>query len=98
MSGLAQASGRNALSWENKLNKDLEYIQHITFLADVRIILKTVGKVFLKQKEEEFRDVSEVDLAEDYGDYLLETGFINQEEYNEKRKCAETITSNYITG
>lgn len=91
LSGLAQASGRNALTWENKLEKDLEYIRHISFGEDVRIIIKTVGKVFLKQKEEELKDVSEVDLADDYGDYLLKLGRINYTEYATKQEEAKQI-------
>lgn len=91
LSGLAQASGRNALTWENKLNMDLEYIKHISFLEDVRIIIKTVGKVFLKQKEEEFQNVSEVDLAEDYGVYLLREGKVDKQTYDEKMDLARTL-------
>ncbi len=91
LSGLAQASGRNALTWENKLNKDLEYIKHISFLEDVRIIIKTIGKVFLKQKEKELQDVSEVDLAEDFGEYLLKTRKVSKEKYNDMQNLAIRI-------
>ena len=91
LSGLAQASGRNALTWENKLNKDLEYIKHITILEDVKIILRTIGKVFLKQKEEGLEGSSEVDLAEDYGDYLLKRKQISLEEFKEKNREALEI-------
>ena len=88
LSGLAQASGRNALTWDVKLNKDLEYIYHVTFLEDLRIIAKTVGKVFLKQKDKELHNISEVDLAEDYGDYLLNSNQISREEYEKKQEEA----------
>lgn len=91
LSGLAQANGRNAISWESKLNKDLEYIHHITFIQDVRIILKTIGKVFLKQKERGIQNVSEVELAEDYGDYLLSVGKVSNDVYAKKMKEAEDI-------
>jgi len=91
LSGLAQASGRNALTWENKLNIDLEYIKTITFFEDVRIIIKTVGKVFLKKKEEEYQNVSEVDLAEDLGDYLLREGKVDKQTYTDKIDLARTI-------
>lgn len=45
LTGLAQVSGRNAISWEAKFQKDIEYIHKITFLGDIGIILLTVGKV-----------------------------------------------------
>ena len=41
LTGLAQVSGRNAISWEEKFNKDIEYINNITFIGDCKIILKT---------------------------------------------------------
>lgn len=44
LSGLAQVNGRNALSWEDKFDYDLEYIKKITFLGDCKIIFQTVAK------------------------------------------------------
>ncbi|MEF9946663.1 MAG: sugar transferase [Lachnospiraceae bacterium] len=49
LSGLAQVHGRNALSWEDKFNLDIEYVSHITFLIDIRIILATVKKVVIRE-------------------------------------------------
>ena len=46
LTGLAQISGRNALSWEDKFRYDLEYVNNISFGMDVSIVLKTVGNVF----------------------------------------------------
>lgn len=46
LTGLAQVSGRNAITWEEKFALDLQYISHITFLNDVKIMFATVGKVF----------------------------------------------------
>lgn len=43
--GLAQVNGRNAISWEDKFEWDVKYTNHITFLGDVSIILKTVKTV-----------------------------------------------------
>lgn len=91
LSGLAQANGRNAISWDDKLKLDLEYINHINFFEDVRIILKTIGKVFLKHKENGLKKVSEVDLAEDYGDYLLARNIITRDEYLERIDYANRI-------
>ena len=50
LSGLAQVNGRNALSWEEKFKLDVEYVNNITFLGDVKIIFQTVWKAFAKQE------------------------------------------------
>ena len=49
LTGLAQVNGRNSISWEEKFNDDLKYIKKITFIEDIKIILKTVGKVFKRE-------------------------------------------------
>lgn len=43
--GLAQVNGRNSISWEEKFEWDVKYVEHVTFLQDCRIILKTIGVV-----------------------------------------------------
>ena len=43
--GLAQVNGRNAISWEDKFDYDVEYVDHITFLGDWKIIFQTAGTV-----------------------------------------------------
>lgn len=48
LTGLAQISGRNAIQWEEKFKEDIEYISKITFIQDIKIILKTFVKVFKK--------------------------------------------------
>lgn len=45
LTGLAQVNGRNALGWEDRFAYDLEYVNHLTFLMDIKIIGMTVGKV-----------------------------------------------------
>jgi lipopolysaccharide/colanic/teichoic acid biosynthesis glycosyltransferase len=45
VTGLAQVSGRNALSWEDKFAKDVEYVDRRSFALDLRIVVATVGKV-----------------------------------------------------
>lgn len=45
LTGLAQINGRNAISWEEKFHLDVEYVDHITFIGDMKIILGTVLKV-----------------------------------------------------
>ncbi|MCI9162626.1 MAG: sugar transferase [Lachnospiraceae bacterium] len=49
LTGLAQVHGRNAVSWEERLNWDVEYVDHISFLGDWRIILKTVWTVLSRE-------------------------------------------------
>jgi len=49
LTGLAQVNGRNAVSWEEKFRMDLEYVENITFSGDVRIILKTVRAVLIRE-------------------------------------------------
>lgn len=46
LSGLAQVSGRNYVSWEDKFKMDLDYISHISFITDVKLILRTIKVVF----------------------------------------------------
>lgn len=46
LTGLAQVNGRNAISWEEKFLEDLEYIKNMGVKNDIKIIFKTVGKVF----------------------------------------------------
>lgn len=43
--GLAQVNGRNAISWEEKFNWDVKYVDHVTFLGDWKIIFQTVVTV-----------------------------------------------------
>lgn len=45
LTGLAQISGRNLLRWEEKLSKDVEYVNNYSFLYDLKIIVKTMQKV-----------------------------------------------------
>lgn len=47
--GLAQVSGRNAISWEEKFDLDVEYVDNITFLGDWKIIFKTVWTVLKRE-------------------------------------------------
>lgn len=49
VTGLAQVNGRNAISWEKKFEYDVQYVDHITFLGDWKIMFKTVGKVFKRE-------------------------------------------------
>ncbi|MBQ3528558.1 MAG: sugar transferase [Clostridia bacterium] len=87
LTGLAQVSGRNAITWEKKLSIDLEYIESVTFVGDLRIILLTVIKVFRRE------DISEegFDTAEDLGDYLLRKDAIDKDYHKEMLSEAERL-------
>jgi hypothetical protein len=45
LTGLAQVNGRNAISWEEKFRYDVEYVDNLSLLLDIKIILKTALKV-----------------------------------------------------
>src|SRR5699024_8357014 len=49
LSGLAQVNGRNSITWEEKFSFDIKYVNKVTFLKDLIILLKTLQKVFLKE-------------------------------------------------
>ena len=91
LSGLAQTRGRNAISWDGKLATDLEYIRHVTFLGDVKIIFDTVRQVFFKEKGLKDSDVDEVEITDDFGDYLLKAGRVSEDEYDEKQEQAKRL-------
>ena len=49
LSGYAQVHGRNAVGWQDKFRMDVEYVDHITFLGDLRIIWESVMVAFVKR-------------------------------------------------
>lgn len=49
LSGLAQVNGRNAISWEEKFDLDIQYVDNITFMGDWQLILNTFYKAFKKE-------------------------------------------------
>jgi len=49
LTGLAQVSGRNAISWEEKFDLDVEYVDRITFLVDCSIISRTLLKIVVRE-------------------------------------------------
>jgi undecaprenyl phosphate N,N'-diacetylbacillosamine 1-phosphate transferase len=49
LSGLAQVSGRNAIGWEDKFDLDVYYVDHVSFLGDLKIIFSTLMKVFVRE-------------------------------------------------
>ena len=59
--GMAQVHGRNSISWSEKFDWDVKYVDHITFFTDVKIILETVKTVL---KREGINGVGEATMAE----------------------------------
>jgi len=49
LSGWAQVNGRNAISWEEKFDYDVEYVDHISFILDCKIIFMTIKKVLKRE-------------------------------------------------
>lgn len=49
LSGLAQVSGRNTISWEDKFNLDVEYVDNISLFEDWKIMFLTIRKVFVRE-------------------------------------------------
>ena len=92
LTGLAQVAGRNNISWEQKLDLDLQYISRITFWKDLKILLLTVYKVFKRSDIERDGTVSDID----FGDWLLSKGAVEKVEYEEKQKSAENILQKYL--
>lgn len=88
LTGLAQVSGRNNITWEQKFLYDLQYIDSgITFVADLRILLRTVGKVL--KRSDTVREGTSSDI--DFGDWLLEKGDIDRSTYEEKQAEAKEL-------
>ncbi len=58
VTGLAQVSGRNNLSWDDKLSYDIKYVKTISFINDLKILIKTVQKVFAN-------NANDIELASD---------------------------------
>lgn len=87
LTGLAQANGRNGISWDKKLGYDLMYIKKITFIRDLRIIIRTAYNVIKKDGITE----DGMATAADLGDYLFYMGRISKEEYDKKQEEARII-------
>ena len=92
LSGLAQIRGRNALTWEEKLDWDLQYLEDVSFRWDLKLVLATVKHAFFRQ--EGITDGKSA-TALDYGDALLRDGKISREEYDARRKYAEALLAEH---
>lgn len=87
MSGLAQVKGRNSVTWEEKVNWDLKYLERVSFHGDIKIIIETVAAVLRRSGITDGENAT----ALDYGDALLKVCNVTQEEYDLKQKKAKQI-------
>ena len=95
ITGLAQINGRNSITWEQKFEYDLQYIENgITFFHDAKIVFATFLKVFYTG--DVVRKGTATDI--DFGDWLLEHGKITQEEYDlHQREASEFMSRSLNT-
>lgn len=88
LTGLAQVSGRNNITWEQKLQYDLTYLDSgITLFGDIKILFMTVFKVFMREDVVRYGTVSDMD----FGDWLLQRGEVSQEEYDRLQAEAKEL-------
>lgn len=88
LTGLAQVNGRNNITWEQKFDYDLQYVNGgITLFGDIKIIFKTINKVL--KRSDTVRDGTVSDM--DFGDWLMMNNQVNQEAYDEKQEQAKEI-------
>jgi lipopolysaccharide/colanic/teichoic acid biosynthesis glycosyltransferase len=88
LTGLAQVNGRNNITWEQKFEYDLQYIDSgITLWGDVKIIFQTVGKVLKRSDTVREGTVSDMD----FGDWLMQEGKVDKETYDAKMQEAKDI-------
>ena len=87
LTGLAQVSGRNNITWEEKFEYDLKYLEKISLWKDLKIIFATALKVVKRSDVEREGTVSDID----FGDWLLQKGEVAQEEYDEKQAEAKKL-------
>ena len=88
LTGLAQVNGRNNITWEQKFEYDLQYINNgITLVNDIKLIFQTVGKVLKRSDTVREGTVSDMD----FGDWLMMEGKVDQETYDAKQAEAKGI-------
>lgn len=87
LTGLAQVMGRNAITWEEKLDWDLKYIEKVSFLGDVKILFQTVTAVFKRSGITDGENAT----ALDYGDALLKAGKVSRSQYEALQAHARNL-------
>ena len=94
LTGLAQVKGRNAITWEEKLNWDLEYLDNISLASDLKIFFQTIAAVF---KRDGITD-GENATALDYGDALLKSGQVTLAQYEDFQNKAKALLDEHEKG
>ena len=95
LTGLAQINGRNSLSWGQKIDYDIHYIEHLNFLTDLRIILLTVPAL-MRESDNKFMQhdkfsvhegtlISDVINVRDTSDRKIQSELVEQEESRERK-------------
>ena len=88
LTGLAQISGRNNITWEQKFEYDLQYVNAgVTLWGDIKIIFGTFGKVL--KRSDTVREGTASDL--DFGDWLMQEGKVDQDTYDQKQEEAREL-------
>lgn len=88
LTGLAQVNGRNNITWEQKIEYDLQYIESgVTFWGDTKIIFETVGKVLKRSDTVREGTVSDMD----FGDWLMLEGKVDRKTYEAKQAEAKEV-------
>jgi len=89
ITGWAQVNGRNNITFDKVVQFDKEYVDKISFGFDVKIFFKTIGYIFGKGR----KDINKEGTVsnEFHGDYLLRTGQIEKEYYDEKIALANEM-------
>lgn len=95
LSGLAQVKGRNAITWEEKLDWDLKYIDDVSFWGDVKLVFETVKVALIKHE-----GITDGDNATalDYGDALLKAGKVSKPRYDAEMAHARILIEEHEKG
>ena len=94
LTGLAQVKGRNAVTWEEKLDWDLKYIERVTLFGDVKILLETIVVVFKRSGITDGQNAT----ALDYGDALLKAGKISKQKYDAEMAYSRILIEEHEKG
>lgn len=71
LTGLAQIKGRNAIMWDERFAYDIEYVDNISFLTDLQIILATIKKVLLRDDIGARLEEGSDEGVEDFDSYAI---------------------------
>ena len=94
LTGLAQVRGRNGISWEEKIDWDLKYIEKVSFVGDVKILFDTVAAVVKKDGITDGENAT----ALDFGDALLKEGKFTKERYDVLQEEAKQLLEEHAKG